>query len=181
MSSFHTLQELRHSGREFDPSKTISDAHLQALMQAAHLSPSCYNDQPWSFLFCDKFKHPKSYEMLFETLVEFNQGWAKNAPLLIAVVADTLFAKNLKPNRWGPYDTGAAAMSMMYEATALGLMAHQMGGFDEKKLQSSFKIPERYTPMAVMAIGYEAKGATPLVRQRNHIPHQFLEADWNRP
>ena len=42
------------------------------------------------------------------------------------------------------------------EAVALGLMAHQMGGFDSAKIRAAFAIPEDYTCMAMIAIGYPA-------------------------
>nr|WP_256361147.1 nitroreductase family protein [Methylomonas koyamae] len=66
------------------------------------------------------------------------------------------FNHNGKPNRWAPYDTGAAALSICIQATALGLAAHQMGGFDADLARQSFGLPEDCTPMAMIAVGYPA-------------------------
>ncbi len=85
-----------------------------------------------------------------------NQSWVANAPVLLLVCADTVFNHNEKPNRWAQYDTGAAAENMCLQASSMGLMAHQMGGFDADKARAAFNIPERYTPMAMVSIGYQA-------------------------
>ncbi len=42
------------------------------------------------------------------------------------------------------------------QATALGLSAHQMGGFDAAKAQAAFAVPEQFTMMAMMTVGYAA-------------------------
>lgn len=150
------LLKKRYSGRLYDPSRSVSQKQLEQLMEAARLAPSSYNEQPWRFLICDKNTNPEAYQKVFSTLVEFNQGWAKNAPVLIVSIAD---AKNQKGtfNSWAEYDTGAAAFTMMVEAEEMGLMSHQMGGFDREKLKTLFSLPKEWTPMAVMAIGYASK------------------------
>jgi nitroreductase len=71
------------------------------------------------------------------------------------VAADTRFRHNDEPNRWAQYDSGAAAMSLCVQATTLGLMAHQMGGFDAARAAAVFAIPERCTPMAMFTVGWQ--------------------------
>lgn len=179
---FIHISEQRHSTRSYDPSKNITEEQIKKLVQAAHNTPSCYNDQPWTFIFCDKYKDPTAYQMVLSSLVEGNQAWAKNAPLLIVVVADTKFRHNGHDNRWGGFDTGAAAVSMMYEATSLGLNAHQMGGFDEKKIKKDFVIPAQYEPMSIMAIGYETseEAMQSHPKKRRPIEEQFFRAEWKK-
>lgn len=149
----------RHSGYQFDSSRSVSKGALEMIMKAGQMAPSSYNDQPWMFLVCDRATNPESYEKVMSALVEFNQGWAKNAPVLMVTIAHTN-SHNNEFNRWAQYDTGAAAMSMMLQATSLGMMAHQMGGFDDKKIAKLFNLPEDCVPMAVMALGYEVKNET---------------------
>ena len=78
----------------------------------------------------------------------------------MAAVADSRFSRNGKPNRWGQYDTGAASENLCLQATALNLVAHQMGGFDRARLAERFEIPERFTPMAMIAVGHPADPST---------------------
>jgi len=54
-------------------------------------------------------------------------------------------------------DTGAACVSLCLQATALGLISHQMGGFDADQTKQLFKLPDTCTPMSVIAVGYQAE------------------------
>ncbi|MGZ8136996.1 MAG: nitroreductase family protein [Methylococcaceae bacterium] len=152
----HDIIESRWSPRAFDPQKPVSHDDLIALLEAARWAPSCFNDQPWRFIVCIKATDESSWQNAFSTLVEKNQQWAKNAPVLMLSVAMENFGHNGKPNRWSMYDTGAAAANLCLQATALGLIVHQMGGFDAEKARQTFNLPDDCTPMSMMAIGYQA-------------------------
>lgn len=179
---FDQLTTKRHSGRAFDTERAVPMEFLERMVAIAHAAPSCYNDQPWRFLITDKEKTPQAHAAVAEALAEANKKWAEAVPVLIVVVAHDTFARNGKPNRWGSYDSGAAAISMVYEAANLGLMAHQMGGFDEALISRTFAIPKEYTPMAVMAVGYEAKEAPALSpKERNPVKEQFFWGKWGDP
>jgi nitroreductase len=98
--------------------------------------------------------------------------------------------KNSKPNRWGQYDTGAASENLCLQAVALGLMAHQMGGFDAERVQREFQIPARYTPMAMIAVGHpgapevlndELKALELAARERSVLGERFFDGTWARP
>ena len=172
------LMQFRHSGRLYDLEKDLPFSALKPLISAAHLAPSCYNEQPWHFIIAHKSETPEAYAKIFDSLVEGNQKWVQGVPILIAVVAKDYYRKNKKPNRHGPYDSGSAAFSFVLEAAKLGYMGHQMGGFDEKKLAQSFNIPEEYTPMAVMALGYEKKGEPIPPKDRREIDKHFYYGTW---
>lgn len=152
----HDIIRNRWSPRSFDANKTIDSQTLTTLLEAARWAPSCFNDQPWRFIVCNRTADATSWEKLLHCLAEKNQLWAKNAPVLILSVAMQNFGHNDKPNRWSAFDTGAASISMCLQATALGLIAHQMGGFDAEQCRRLFKIPDACTPMSVIAIGYQA-------------------------
>jgi nitroreductase len=169
----------RHSGRSFDASRLVTQDQLKHIVKAGQLAPSSYNDQPWHFIICDRATNPDAYNKALSTLIEFNQKWAKNAPVLIITVASTNSHDN-ELNRWAQYDTGAAAFSMMLQATSLGLMAHQMGGFDEAKVSKAFKIPKDMVPMAVMALGYNAEKEKnrSIKKERKPLEENFFKGDW---
>lgn len=152
--TIHEVIAQRWSPRSFDPDQAVTRERITALLEAARWAPSCYGDEPWRFLVFDKARDPESWHLAQSCLAEGNQVWAGHAPLLLASVADSCFRRNEKPNRWGMYDTGAAAISLCLQATAQGMIAHQMGGFDADKLAESFEIPARFIPMAMIAIGY---------------------------
>lgn len=152
----HDIIQNRWSPRSFAAEKFIDKQTIDALLEASRWAPSCFNDQPWRFLVCNKSSDTRAWEKLLGSLGEKNQLWAQNAPILILTVAMQDFAHNDKPNRWSSYDTGAASMSLCLQATAMGLITHQMGGFDAEKCRQLFNLPDNCTPMSVIAVGYQA-------------------------
>jgi len=150
----HELIANRWSPRAIDPDRPVTRAQITSLLEAARWAPSCFGDEPWRFLVYDRASASEDWERAFACLVEGNQAWVQNAPLLLAAVAGARFRHNDKPNRWAQYDTGAASVSLCLQASALGLVAHQMGGFDGVRLAKTFDIPDEYTPMAMIAVGH---------------------------
>lgn len=150
------LLSKRWSPRAFDPSKDINSTQLHALLEAARWAPSCFGDQPWYYLVCQKSSHLHAWNAAFECLDPFNQNWVKNVPLILFSVAKNEFHHNGKPNRWAQHDTGAASENICLQATSMGLAAHQMGGFDADKVIERFNVPAGFTPMAAIAIGHQA-------------------------
>ncbi|BBL74537.1 nitroreductase family protein [Methylomagnum ishizawai] len=179
----------RWSGRAYDPARPVEPEKLAALLEAARWSPSCFGDQPWRYLIWDRLGDPERWRRAFDCLVEGNRGWAIHAPVLMLACADRQFADG-RPNRWGQYDTGAASMSLSVEATALGLMVHQMGGYDPAKIRAEFAIPERYDCMAMLTLGYQLpesqipedlKAREYAARSRRPLGESFFVGDWDRP
>jgi len=150
----HELIARRWSPRAIDPDRAVPHDHLLSLLEAARWAPSCFGDEPWHFLVCDREADRGAWDAALSCLTEKNQSWARRAPLLIVAVAAAAFHATGKPNRWGQYDTGAASENLCLQATALGLAVHQMGGFDVDRARRSFGIPEEYTPMAFIAVGF---------------------------
>jgi len=150
----------RWSGRAYNPEKMVSHDQLIALVEAARWAPSCFGDQPWRFIVCNKNTDAQSWQQGFSCLAESNQLWAKDAPLLLVVCADNLFSHNLQANRWAQYDTGAASENLCLQASSMGLMAHQMGGFNATDARIAFAIPDQFTLMAFISVGYPADAAS---------------------
>lgn len=177
----------RWSGRAYDAAKPVTHEQVLAMLEAARWAPSCFGDQPWRFIVWNKSEDAAGWQQAFDCLVPGNQGWAKDAQVLVLVCADTLFAHNQKPNRFAQYDTGAAAENLCLQATALGLMAHQMGGYDADLAREKFKVPEQYTLMAMMTVGYpadintlsdEALQRETAERSRKPLSELFFTGQW---
>lgn len=160
----------RWSGVAFDPDRHISDDDLISMLEAARWAPSCYGDEPWRYILWRRVNDAADWQRAFACLAESNQAWARNASVLMLAVADTHFERNGKPNRWGAYDTGAASISLCLQAASLGIMTHQMGGFDADKIRSEFAIPERFQCMAMLAAGYQLP--------EDKIPEEFKEREF---
>ena len=189
-ATIHELIAARWSGRAYNSDKPVTQQQISSLIEAARWAPSCYGDQPWRFIIFDKTTNLSAWEKALACLAEGNQSWAKQAPLLLLGCADTLMSKNAKPNRWGQYDTGAAAENICLQASALGLMAHQMGGFDVELARQTFAVPDQFSLMSMMAIGYQlAEDEIPddikdreyNARMRNSIEDNFFDGTWDQP
>jgi len=142
----------RWSPRAFSD-KPVSPDVLRSLFEAARWAPSSNNEQPWAYIVATK-DDAENFEKSLGALVEFNANWAKHAPVLAIAVAQLAFAKNNAPNRNAQYDVGAASMQLSIEATARGLVVHQMAGFDPETAKEAYDIPQGWEPIAAMAIGY---------------------------
>lgn len=168
----------RYSGYKYDSSKEVTQDQILRILEAGRLAPSSYNEQPWCYIVCDKNTQPEAYEKALECLVEGNREWAQNAPVLVICVSAMKSAHNNKKNGWAQYDTGAASFGMMLQATSLGLMAHQMGGFINTKVVELFSIPEGFVPMSVMAIGYATEDSVVPVKKRKPLQENFFMGAW---
>ena len=180
----------RWSGRAFDPARQVGDTDIVSLLEAARWAPSCYGDQPWRYIVCNKRTNPEAWGHALACLSENNRSWAGQAPLLMLSIADNFMARDGRANRWGQHDTGAASMNLCLQATGLGLMVHQMGGFDANAARRRFYIPVQCTPMAMLAVGYQLseESIAPDIRERELQPRSrrpltelFYNGVWNVP
>lgn len=140
----------RWSPRSFltDP---LSEQQLNSLFEAARWAPSCYNEQPWLFLYATS---PEDRERFASTLVEKNRLWASKAPVLMFLLARRSFARTGELNRHAAFDAGAAWMSLALQARQLGLYAHAMAGFNQNKAYQILGVPkEDYQVMVAIAVG----------------------------
>jgi nitroreductase len=147
----HDLLRRRWSPRAYDE-RPVEPDKLRSLFEAARWAPSSNNEQPWRFIVGSK-ENPTEYTRLLDCLVEGNKKWAYRAPVLVLSVAKLTFDDG-SPNRHAFHDTGMAAENLVLQATALGLQAHQMAGFDVEKARKELAIPEGYDPVAMITIGY---------------------------
>jgi nitroreductase len=148
----HDLIRNRWSPRAFSD-KPVPPEVLRSLFEAARWAPSSNNEQPWAYIVATK-DDKENFERSLGSLIEFNANWAKKAPVLAIAVAELAFAKNSAPNRNAQYDVGAASLQLAIEATARGLVVHQMAGFDPESAREAYGIPQGWEPIAAMAIGY---------------------------
>ena len=143
----------RWSPRAFE-TQPLTHSEIASLFEAARWSPSCYNEQPWLFLYAVTDKDRKRF---LEALVEGNRLWAGRAPMLLFVLCRHAFSHNGKENRHAPFDAGAAWMALALQARKLGLHAHAMAGFSRDKAYEILRVsPDEYDIMAAVAVGRRA-------------------------
>ena len=186
----HDIISRRWSPRAFDANRHVNSGQITSLLEAARWAPSCFGDEPWRFVVCNRSASEVAWQQALECLAPKNQEWAVNAPVLMLACADSVFRQNGKTNRWAQYDTGGAAISLCIQAVDLGLAAHQMGGFDPDAARIAFNIPEQFTPMAMIAVGHQAsantlgedfKAAELAERSRRPLSDNCFDGVWDKP
>lgn len=140
----------RWSPRAFDES-ALTEEEIGSLFEAARFAPSCFNEQPWIFVFT---RDAETKSRFISTLTPKNALWAQKAPLLIFILAQKTFSRNGKENRFAAFDAGAAWMSLALQARKLGLYAHAMAGYDSAKAyEATGANPEKHLMLAAIAVG----------------------------
>jgi nitroreductase len=184
----HDLLRRRWSPRAFSD-RMVEPNTLQSLFEAARWAPSSNNEQPWHFIIGTK-DDPAAHDRLFQCLKEGNKKWAFRAPVLMLSVARLNFEDDDQPNRHAFHDSGMAVFSLTLQATALGLIVHQMAGFDVEKARADLKIPAGYEPVAMIAVGYPGDPAELpdylrerelKPRERKPVPEFVFSGMWNVP
>jgi nitroreductase len=146
----------RWGPRAFEDGRPVEREKVLTLLEAARWAPSCFNDQPRHFLVFDG-SDTEALERARACLSPGN-AWALKAPVLMLSVARETFEQNGKPNRWAQHDTGLATENLLLQAVELGLAAHPMAGYDADRARSEFGIPDGFTSIAMIAVGYPYRG-----------------------
>jgi nitroreductase len=169
--------------------RSVSDADLRSLFEAARWAASSYNEQPWNYLVAAK-ENAAEFERVLSCLVEANQAWARRAPVLVLAVVSLQFAKNKQDNRAAVHDLGLAAGNLVVEATARGLSVHHMIGILPDKAREVYNIPEHFEAWTAIAIGYKAdpaklpdalKERDLAPRQRKRLSKFVFTGQWGQP
>jgi nitroreductase len=146
----HPLLSQRWSPRAFN-GQPLTEEEMMTLFEAARWSASSRNEQPWRFVY--GLQGTPAFDRIFDTLMEGNQIWAKNAGALVAVCGKTHHDYKGRENRTWQYDLGLAMGNFTVQATAMELWLHQMGGVELEEMKSALKLPDGIEPFVAIAVG----------------------------
>jgi nitroreductase len=138
----------RRAYRSLDPIR-ITEETIKDLANSASLSCSCFNKQPWNFVFVHNNEKLKKMR---EALSEGNK-WAYNASMIIGVFSQEELDCVVKERKYFLFDTGMAVGMMILRATELGLVAHPIAGFDEDKAKEILNIPQEMRLITLVIVG----------------------------
>ena len=184
----HELLAKRRSPRAFSE-QPIESEKLVSLFEAARWSPSSANEQPWRFIVATR-NDTGVFPLLVDSLMEGNRRWASRAPVLVLGLAQTTYSRNGRPYQHAWYDLGQSVAQLSIQATAFGLVVHQMGGFDVDKARLTLSIPEGFEPVIVFAVGYPDQPATlpenlqkreQAPRSRKLLQDFVFTEEWGKP
>ncbi len=141
--------QARRSYRALKPTEIDTDL-INDLAESAQLAPSCFNNQPWRFVFVHQ---AKKFEELLGALSQKNQSWAEDASMIVAVFSQEELDCNIKDRHYALFDTGMATGFLLLRATELGLVVHPIAGYDQEEVKQILDIPEEMQVIALLVVG----------------------------
>ena len=140
--------ENRRAYRALSPIE-ITNELIKDLAIAASLAPSCFNNQPWNYVFV------RSPDRLLELHDAYSKGneWVRDASLVIAVFSQREKDCIIREREYYAFDTGLATANLILRATELGLVAHPIAGFSPRKVRSILYIPDDMEVITLIIVG----------------------------
>ncbi len=141
MDLFEAIEK-RRSVRAYLPDPVPEDK-MKRILEAARLAPSAGNIQPWHFIVVtDQQKRRKLSEGMFAKFLS-------ESPVVVVGCGD----RKASPN-WFMVDTTIALQNIVLAATSEGLGTCWVGSFKEEDVKKFLSIPERFSVVALLAVGY---------------------------
>ena len=153
--------EKRRAYRALGPAE-ITDGLMAELAEAARLMPSCFNNQPWKFVFV---RSPEALDKVHACLSK-NNDWVKRAPLIIAAFAQKDYDCVIKEREYYLFDLGQAVAALQLRATELGLVAHPIAGFDNEAVRAALGIPAGNMVLTLVNVGKKIEDKSALTPQQ---------------
>jgi len=144
--------ERRRAYRSLDPAP-ISDELIRDLAECASLAPSCFNNQPWRFVFV---RDPDVLKEMHGALTKDNE-WITDASMIIAVFSRKEDDCVIRDREYHLFDVGMATAFIILRATELGLVAHPVAGFSPRKVRATLGIPKDYQVITLVNVGKHAE------------------------
>lgn len=160
----------RRAYRSFLPVEITKDL-INDLAECAQLTASCFNNQPWRYVFV---YDPDVLKKMHEALSSNNE-WAQKASMIIAVLGRKEDDCIIKDRIYYQFDIGMATSAMILRATELGLVAHPIAGYSPKKTREILGIPENIDVITLVNVGKHSDKIDPILSEKQ------VEAEKERP
>ena len=172
--NFLEIAKTRQSCRSYDESRCIEQEKLDAILEAAQLSPSACNGQPYKITVC---RGQAAKEVAAATAGMGLNKFASQAPVLLVLsempyVKSAALGAKLKNNDYRSIDIGIAAAYITAEAAAQGLGSCILGWLDDQKIRSICGL--EYPVRLVITLGY-AKEETLRAKKRKDLSELVQE------
>ena len=160
----------RRAYRSLEPVE-ITEELIYDLAECAQLTASCFNNQPWRYVFV---YDPKVLKEMHEALSPGNE-WANDASMIIVVFSKKEDDCVIRDREYYLFDTGMATGSLILRATELGLVAHPIAGYSPKKTREILGIPDDHNVITLVIVGKHSEKISPILSDKQ------AEAENKRP
>ncbi|MDH6304310.1 nitroreductase [Parabacteroides sp. PF5-5] len=170
MDDFLSLALQRQSDRAFDASRPVEREKLERILEAARMSPSACNAQPWHFIVVDELELKNKVADATSTRLLGLNHFTKQAPVHIVIVEEKVnltsgFGGWVKDKNFAWVDIGIAAAHICLAAEDEGLGSCILGWFDEDKMRKLLDIPSGKRILLDVIIGYSTQADRPKKRK----------------
>ncbi|WP_433052870.1 nitroreductase family protein [Dactylosporangium sp. CS-033363] len=190
----------RRMVRNYDPDRPVPAEAVERLLEYATHAPSAGFSQGWEFLLLDTRADVERFWTATAPAEAPPTGWMEGmtkAPVIVVPLShrDAYLDRYAQPDkgwtdrdeaRWPvPYwhiDTGMASLLVLLGAVDEGLSSCFFGITPDRipQFRAEFAVPEAYTPIGAMTIGYRAvdKKSPSLKRGRRESPSVTHRGNW---
>ena len=159
MNVFEAVRTRRSIRKYLD--KPVETEKLMKILEAARLSPSANNNQPWHFIAVTDKTIRNS---LFSA---YQRDWFVNAPVIIVACATPLkgWSRQDGEDYW-KVDVAIAMQTMVLVAHELGLGTCWIAAFKEDKVKEALGIPREVHVISMTPLGYSAEKKGPVTARK---------------
>ncbi len=139
----------------------VESEKISRILEAARLSPSANNNQPWSFVVVTQ---KEARESLFPA---YPREWFMTAQVVIVACADPKKAwSNPNGEDYWKVDVAIAVHNMCLAAYELGLGSCWVAAFDEQKIKNALGVPKELRVLLLLTLGYSAEEKGPVTSRK---------------
>ena len=167
---FLEIANARQSCRSYDESRPVEPEKLEKILEAARLSPSACNGQPYILTVCTGEK-AKEVALLTRGMGGMNK-FAVQAPVCI-VISEGAYNRTaamgakVKGNDYRSIDIGIMTAYLTAEATAQGLASCILGWLDDEKIRKA--IGTDSVTRLVITLGYAGEDDKLRTKKRKEL------------
>jgi len=152
MTVFDIIQE-RGSIRRYKATQ-IPRTDLQTILEAARLSQSAANRQPWQFIVVTDRAILEKLALVSHWPDRPPQSSVSTAPTVIICLTDPEMSRKVGPFDGYLVDLSIAIENMALTAWELGIGSCWIGAFQEDKVKALLHVPENLRVVSLLTLGY---------------------------
>jgi len=144
---------------------SVENEKIDRCLEAARLSPSACNAQPWEFVVISQPEKVVAVAKATREAISGMNKWTDQAPVMVAVVAkkpnlSSRFGAFIKNRPFYLMDLGMAAEHFCLQAAEENLGTCMLGWFDEKKIRKIIDHQGSDRIMLIITLGYPENAVT---------------------
>lgn len=148
----------RRAYRSLAPAE-ITEQLIRDLAECASLAASCFNNQPWRYVFV---YDPEVLARMRDVMSKGNE-WTFDASMIIAVLSKKDYDCVIRDREYYLFDVGMATAFIILRATELGLVAHPIAGYSPRKTREVLGVPEDMDVVTLVNVGKHADEVSPVL------------------